>query len=513
MKLDRRTGSKRVTSHQRNKVFKKTKEHHKKMKKIAKRNPQLRKKLKKDPGIPNLWPYKQELLEQYAKDRDAKKQEEEEKKEKKKERKEKSKMSEMAKLALDAQTKGDEYSMKQQLLSSEEGDDSSFGFKDIKEDSISKSTKQKYYQEFKFVVEKSDVILFLLDARDPIGCRCPDLEKTIQSSNPNLKIVLVLNKIDLIPKEALQKWLKYLRQEHPTIAFKASTQNQKNNISRSKDLGPAENAPMELIKNEGCLGADSLIKLLKNYCRSEDIKRNITVGIIGYPNVGKSSVINSLKRTKSAKVGSTPGVTSKAQEFYLDKHIKLLDSPGIIFSSGQLDSDIILRNAIRIEKLSDPILPVVAIINRCRKEQLNQKYNIENFKSPEDFLNQLANKRGKIKKGGAPNIEETAKIILRDWNTGKIPFFTLPPKENKKDNLMTDDDNDEDWSEFDDAILNSNQLISLKDAFQNDYIPMVSSNPQQYMEEEEEEEEEDEDFEDYEEDDEEFDDDDILEEE
>jgi len=268
---------------------------------------------------------------------------------------------------------------------------------------------------------------------------------------------------------------------------------------------------MELIKNEGCLGADSLIKLLKNYCRSEDIKRNITVGIVGYPNVGKSSVINSLKRTKSAKVGSTPGVTSKAQEFYLDKHIKLLDSPGIIFSSGQLDSDIILRNAIRIEKLSDPILPVISIINRCRKEQLTQKYHIEDFKSPDDFLKQLANKRGKIKKGNVPNIEETAKIILRDWNTGKIPFFTLPPKQNENKSIQNDD---LDWSSFDDSILNSNQLISLKDAFKNDFIPMVSSNPQKYNEEEE---DEDEDFEDYEEDeDEDFEsaeDDDILEEE
>ena len=97
----------------------------------------------------------------------------------------------MAKLALDAQTKGEEYSMKQNLLSNEEEENRINGVKNIKENSTSQSTKQKYYQEFKFVVEKSDVILFLLDARDPIGCRCPDLEKTIQSANPNLKIVLV----------------------------------------------------------------------------------------------------------------------------------------------------------------------------------------------------------------------------------------------------------------------------------------------------------------------------------
>jgi nuclear GTP-binding protein len=134
-----------------------------------------------------LWPYKQELLEKYAEDREAQKKEEEEKKEKKKERKEKSKMSEMAKLALDAQQKESDFSTKQSLIEKEDD----FGMKEIKQNSTSTSTKQKYYQEFKFVVEKSDVILFLLDARDPIGCRCPELEKTIQSSNPNVKIVLV----------------------------------------------------------------------------------------------------------------------------------------------------------------------------------------------------------------------------------------------------------------------------------------------------------------------------------
>jgi nuclear GTP-binding protein len=320
-------------------------------------------------------------------------------------------------------------------------------------------------------------------------------------------------KIDLIPKEALQKWLAYLRQEHPTIAFKASTQNQKNNISRSNDSGPAENAPSDLLRNEGCLGADSLMKLLKNYCRSEDIKRNITVGIIGYPNVGKSSVINSLKRTKSAKVGSTPGVTRLAQEFYLDKHIKLLDSPGIIFSSGQLDSDIILRNAIRIEKLDDPVVPVTAIINRCRKEQLLSKYNVEDFKDAQDFLNILAKQRGKLKKGNVPNVDEVAKIILRDWNTGKIPFFTLPPKQDK--DYMIEDG--QDWSAYDDSIMKSDTLMSLKDAFKNDFIPMASSKPQQYQNEleDEEDEEEDEEFEDgdEEEDEDDDEDDDIFEEE
>jgi len=268
------------------------------MQKLSKKNPQLRKKLKKDPGIPNLWPFKQEILEQIEKSNEKgievhedNIEEEGEEGEMKEKVVEKPNITEMSKLALNAKKKEMEFHQKEEIIEKNKDE-----FKQVKEDSLSKSSKQKYYQELKDVLEKSDVVLFVLDARDPIGCRCPDVEKTIQSQNKNMKIVFVLNKIDLVPREVLQKWLDYLRKEYPTIAFKASTQKQ-NKLSRTHDMGPAENAPKGFLKNDTCLGADSLIKLLKNYSRSEDIKRAITVGIIGYPNVGKSSIINSLKKS------------------------------------------------------------------------------------------------------------------------------------------------------------------------------------------------------------------------
>jgi nuclear GTP-binding protein len=472
-----RKESKKITPRERNKVAKKVKDHHRKMSKLAKKNPNMRKKLKKDPGIPNFWPYKKELLEEYQKAQDELKAKKEKKTKKQlgdddiieddEETKvvdNKTTVSQMAKLALDSHKRAEEFQVKESLM--KDVDDG----KDIKQDSLSKSSKQKYYQEFKQVIEKSDVLLFVLDARDPIGCRCPDIEKTVQSQNPNIRIVFILNKIDLVPKEVLQKWLTYLRKEHATVAFKASTQQQKNHISRSGDTGPAENAPVGFLRADGCLGADSLLKLLKNYSRSEDIKRNITVGIIGYPNVGKSSIINSLKRVRAAKVGSTPGVTKQSQEFQLDKHIKLLDSPGIIFSSGQLDSDVILRNAIRVEKLKDPVEPVVSIVNRCRKEQLTSRYGVKDFKDATHFLEELATLRGKLKKGNVPNIEETARLVLRDWNTGKIPFFTLPPKDDNEIEEVTDE------------VLLEEGLMTMKDAFKQDFIPMKSSAPQQYRE-------------------------------
>jgi nuclear GTP-binding protein len=115
-----------------------------------------------------------------------------------------------------------------------------------------------------------------------------------------------------------------------------------------------------LLAGSECLGADNLIKLLKNYSRNLNIKTSITVGIVGFPNVGKSSIINSLKRSKVCGVGSTPGVTKNAQTIQLDKNIKLLDCPGIVFSkttNEEESAQVLLRNCVKVELLEDPTLP------------------------------------------------------------------------------------------------------------------------------------------------------------
>jgi nuclear GTP-binding protein len=86
------------------------------------------------------------------------------------------------------------------------------------------------------------------------------------------------------------------------------------------------------------VGSENLMNVLKNYARvdgSSSAKQLITVGVVGFPNVGKSSVINSLKRSKAAVVGNMPGVTKKMQEITLDKNIVLIDSPGVVLSTNE----------------------------------------------------------------------------------------------------------------------------------------------------------------------------------
>jgi nuclear GTP-binding protein len=288
------------------------------------------------------------------------------------------------------------------------------------------NSRKAYYREFKKVVDQADVILEILDARDPLGCRTLEVEEMIMNAGSGKKIILILNKIDLVPRETVQDWLKHLRNEFPCIAFKASTQSQRTNLGQSNVKTTQAND--SLLNASECLGADNLVKLLKNYCRNINLKTSITVGVVGYPNVGKSSVINSLKRSKVCGVGSTPGVTKVAQLIHLDKNINLLDCPGIVFSQTSDSSTNLLKNCVKVELLDDPISPIDVILTKCSVDCMQQIYEIDRFETTNQFLVLVAMKRGKLLKGGIPDIESAARSIIQDWNQGRIPFYTIPPK-------------------------------------------------------------------------------------
>merc|ERR1712000_511417 len=199
------------------------------------------------------------------------------------------------------------------------------------------------------------------------GCRCADIEQRILTESPEKKIIFVLNKIDLVPPDNVEAWLKYLRQFHPAIAFKCSTQQQKS--KRKNSAVSTSHASQKRLKSAECLGADTLVQLLKNYSRNNDIKTMITVGIIGYPNVGKSSLINSLKREKAVGVGSTPGFTKTTQEIRLDSKVVLMDCPGIVFATGNSD-EIALRNCVKVSQIVDPVSPIGLIMKRVPVQRL-----------------------------------------------------------------------------------------------------------------------------------------------
>ena len=288
-------------------------------------------------------------------------------------------------------------------------------------------SRRAYYKEFVRVVQASDVVVQVLDARDPLGCRCTDIERFVLRTNPSKKVVLLLNKIDLVPKEVVERWLKYFRQELPAVAFKCATQKQAGHPGARRGKGRGEAGGGGGGAGGDVLGAETLVQLLKNYSRNLNLKTAITVGIVGLPNVGKSSVINSLKRTKAVATGQTPGLTKAAQEVQLDRRVKLLDSPGVVFTAEDGTAANALRNAIKIERLEDPETPVREIVRKCPMRQLCQVYRIPAFASADEFVRSVALARGKLRKGGVADAAAACRLVLQDWNTGAIPFYTEPP--------------------------------------------------------------------------------------
>lgn len=325
---------------------------------------------------------------------------------------------------------------------------------------LGQNSRRAYLRELRKVIEKADVVLLVLDARDPFGTRSSAIEDMVLSDYRK-KLVYVLNKADLVPKDILAGWLSYLRKMHPTIPFKCNTQSQKENLGRA--TGKVSHQNESALQTSQAIGAEELIGLLKNYSRIGDSKSIITVGIVGFPNVGKSSLINSLLRSRAVGVSSMPGFTKQHQEVILDKNIRLLDCPGVVFADGDSTATA-LRNCVNVEEMEDVITPIQAVLEKCPQQYLMQLYTIPKFK-PHDvigFLSLVAKITGRLKKGGIPNTDSAARSVLHDWNNGKIKYYCKPPslehqgQNHSNDKILTSFSN-----EFDIDNLQEEDLIVL----------------------------------------------------
>ena len=318
---------------------------------------------------------------------------------------------------------------------SEESDDE-HGAVNVRKD----SSRKQFDKVYKQVVDAADVVLYVLDARDPTSTRSKEVEQMVMAADGGSKrMIFILNKIDLVPPPVLRSWLIHLRRSFPTLPLRASK--------------PAPNAKTFEHKDLTMKGtSETLFKALKTFAESRQLKRSIKVGIIGYPNVGKSSVINALGarmggRAAAAPVGAEAGVTTSLREVKLDNKLKLLDSPGIVFpntqegskeSKVQQQARLILLNAVPSREIDDPVPAVSLLLKRLSSsEELFAKL-IEVYDLPPlhtigsdrttDFLVQVARKRGRLGKGGIPNLHSAAQTVINDWRDGRIQGWTSPPK-------------------------------------------------------------------------------------
>ncbi|KAF7730549.1 GTPase required for pre-60S ribosomal subunit nuclear export and maturation [Apophysomyces ossiformis] len=271
---------------------------------------------------------------------------------------------------------------------------------------------KRIWNELYKVIDSSDVIIHVLDARDPEGTRCRKVENYIRKEKPHKHLIFVLNKVDLVPTWSTARWVATLSRDAPTLAFHASINNS--------------------------FGKGSLIQLLRQFSGLHSDKKQISVGFIGYPNTGKSSIINTLKAKKVCNVAPIPGETKVWQYITLMKRIYLIDCPGVVPPNIEdSDTDIILKGSVRVENIPNPEDTIPTILERVRKEYVQRTYGLHEWKDTNDFLEQLARKTGKLLKRGEPDLHNVSVMVLNDWLRGRIPYYVPPaeavePKENEE---------------------------------------------------------------------------------
>ncbi|XP_032414836.1 nucleolar GTP-binding protein 2 [Xiphophorus hellerii] len=272
---------------------------------------------------------------------------------------------------------------------------------EVREEIFKKGQSKRIWGELYKVIDSSDVIIQVLDARDPMGTRSKSIETYLKKEKPWKHLIFVLNKCDLIPTWVTKRWVAVLSQEYPTLAFHASLTNS--------------------------FGKGSLIQLLRQFGKLHTDKKQISVGFIGYPNVGKSSVINTLRSKKVCNVAPLAGETKVWQYITLMRRIFLIDCPGVVYPSEDSESDIVLKGVVQVEKIKNPEEHIGAVLERAKPEYIQKTYRIPTWSSADDFLEKLAFRTGKLLKGGEPDLSTVSKMVLNDWQRGRIPFFVKPP--------------------------------------------------------------------------------------
>ncbi|XP_032158093.1 nucleolar GTP-binding protein 2 isoform X1 [Mustela erminea] len=272
---------------------------------------------------------------------------------------------------------------------------------EAQEEIYKKGQSKRIWGELYKVIDSSDVVVQVLDARDPMGTRSPHIETYLKKEKPWKHLIFVLNKCDLVPTWATKRWVAVLSQDYPTLAFHASLTNP--------------------------FGKGAFIQLLRQFGKLHTDKKQISVGFIGYPNVGKSSVINTLRSKKVCNVAPIAGETKVWQYITLMRRIFLIDCPGVVYPSEDSETDIVLKGVVQVEKIKTPEDHISAVLERAKPEYISKTYKIDSWENAEDFLEKLAFRTGKLLKGGEPDLQTVGKMVLNDWQRGRIPFFVKPP--------------------------------------------------------------------------------------
>ena len=244
-----------------------------------------------------------------------------------------------------------------------------------------------YWKIVNRVIYNADVLLLLLDSRMVNETRNPEIEEKIKKAGKT--VIYVITKCDLVDKKFVEKYKRILR---PSVF-----------VSAKDHLGTSILREKMIIEGK----------------RSVPDKKKITVGVLGYPNVGKSSLINALKGRRAASTSILSGHTRGVQKIKADNRIILLDTPGVIPNRENDANKHAFIGTIDYTKAKNPDLNVIELMVHF-PGKIESFYGVEESEDKEETLEKIAIKKKVLKKGNNPDIENMSRRILRDWQKGTI---------------------------------------------------------------------------------------------
>lgn len=263
--------------------------------------------------------------------------------------------------------------------------------------------KRQMQEDIKLI----DLIIELVDARIPLSSRNPDIDEL----GKNKARLILLNKSDLSDDRQNEAWASYFKAKgYHIVKLDARNRN---------SLGKIQSVILEACKD----------KLERD--RKRGIKnRPIRAMVVGIPNVGKSTFINSMAGKACTKTGNKPGVTKGKQWIRLNKNVDLLDTPGILWPKFD-DQNVGLRLAL-IGSIKDEILNIdelslllITFLKEYYTGFLNERYQVDEGQEPVGILCEIAKKRNCIQKGNEPDYTKAATLIIDEFRNGKLGRITL----------------------------------------------------------------------------------------
>jgi large subunit GTPase 1 len=350
----------------------------------------------------------------------------------------------------------------------------------------------EFWRQLWRVIERSDLIVQIVDARNPLLFRCEDLENYVKEVDKNKINLILVNKSDYLSEKQRLEWLKYFEKNNIKVVFwsalmageEKSIQNdvieeevededekeedeeeeeereeeeEEEEEKEEEDQIEMENMRESLTEieqennpeKEKCkiLNREELISLLKDICKHIPKQRSniTTVGMVGYPNVGKSSTINAILQTKRVAVSDTPGKTKHYQTLHVDDELVLCDCPGLVFPSFvSTRGDLILNGILPVDQMRDYVEPINLIAHQLPKKVFEIQYGLilpqpkegeDPLRGPtaEELCSTYAISHGFMNHKGIPDVQRAARCLLKDYINGKLVYCYVQPNVNDKE--------------------------------------------------------------------------------